>query len=112
MLLRNLVVILPLQIGCWPSQGKSTMNAAVVTSMSCLGLNFACVFYTLPHFYITFLRGNFTLGACPMITTNPCPRFSSFQIPHIFQFLFILIRLPSPPPLFSAAKYLCFLLDK
>lgn len=88
------------------------MSAAAVTSMSCLGLKFAYVFYTLPQFYSTFLRGNFTLGASPMITRNDCARYSSFQIPCIFQFLFVLIRLPSPPPLFSVAKYLCFLLDK
>lgn len=88
------------------------MSAAAVISMSCLDLNFAYVFYTLPQFYSTFLRGNFILGACPMITRNRCAHYSSFQIPCIFQFLFVLIRLPSSPPLFSAAKYLCFLLDK
>lgn len=88
------------------------MSTAAVISMSCLGLNFAYVFYTLPQFYSTFLRGNFTLDVCPMITRNRRAHYSSFQIPCIFQFLFVLIRLPSPPPLFCAAKYLCFLLDE
>jgi len=77
-----------------------------------LSLNFANMFYTRPQFYSTFLRGNFTLGSCPMITRNYCARYSSFQIPSIFQFLFVLIRSPSPPPLFTTAKYLCFLLEK
>lgn len=88
------------------------MSAPAVISMSRFGLTFAYVFYTLTQFYSTFLRRNFTLGACPMITRNHCAHYSNFQIPFIFQFLFVLIRLPSPPPLFGAAKYLCFLLDK
>lgn len=48
-----------------------------------------------------FFRGNFILGACSIITGNSCACYLCFQFPCIFQFLFVLIHLPSYP-LYSA----------
>lgn len=52
-MLENLVVVLAQQFGFWtPSQGKATMSADVVISMSCLVLYFSYVFYTLPQHFL------------------------------------------------------------